>query len=126
MIIYAIIGLAVIVVLLLAAAAMMPGRSNQNLQAVAAPLPPYAISSPRPDSDEDRWRDAEDRWRDAMADWERRSLQSLREREIEEDAAAIASEFRRVRHEKYLTSLRADAAEYFGSASPAAAKKSAT
>lgn len=61
-----------------------------------------------------------------MDAWERQSSQSLRAREIDEDADALAGEFRRAKHERYLTSLRSEAAEYFASATPATAKKSAT
>lgn len=38
---------------------------------------------------------------------------SLREQALDEDAALIAEEFRRVRREEYLDALRADAATYF-------------
>lgn len=48
---------------------------------------------------------------------------SIRDRELDEDAAAIAEEFRRVRRERYVAALRTDAAQYFGATS---AKKSAS
>jgi hypothetical protein len=39
---------------------------------------------------------------------------SIREQSLNEDAEALAGEFKRVRYEAYLASLRADAAAAFG------------
>lgn len=50
---------------------------------------------------------------------------SLRDRELDEDAAELANEFRRARRDRYLAALRQDASEYFAPSSTAAAKKSA-
>lgn len=55
----------------------------------------------------------------AVANCESAPQQSLRSRQIDEDAAAIADEFRRARRDMHLAELRADAAEYFGAMQPA-------
>ena len=94
-------GLGGVVLLLALAAVAMPGKPSAAVAGIAhlaEPLRPAAY-----DRDE----------------------RSLRDRELDEDSAAIASEFRRARRERYLASLRADASEYFLS-STTSAKKSAS
>lgn len=95
------VGLGGFVLLLMAAAALLllmrPSSGQQP-----APVTAHAIPAPAPQPAEPL-------------------RYSLRDRELDEDAAAIANEFRRARHERYLASLRDDAAAYFGP--PAAGKK---
>lgn len=106
-----------LVFLVAGAIAFVPSKSASAtpLQALAEPLRPMVSNRPDPD---------EDRWRLAMAQWDAASRQSLRDRQLDEDAAAIAGEFRRISNERYLDSLRSDAAAYFSA--PTTAKKSAT
>lgn len=118
-----IIGLGGIVLMLLAAAVLVPGKSPalSGISTLAEPLRP--LSPPSPDDSPSRDPDAE-HLRYTLAELHAANRQSLRNRQLDEDAAAIAGEYRRISNERYLDSLRADAAAYFGT--PATANKSAT
>lgn len=86
-------GLGVIVVLLAVAAIAMPSKqSAPRVTGIADYAQPLLPPSPVMQARDDR---------------------SLRERELDEDAAALAAEFRRAKRERYIAGLRADAAEYF-------------
>lgn len=120
-----IIGLFSLVLMLVVAAVLMPSKSasshdspSREHSVLASPSPAYS-APPSPSRDPD-----EDRWRMAMAQWDAANRQSLRDRQLDEDAAAIAGEYRRISNERYLDSLRSDAAAYFSA--PTTAKKSAT
>lgn len=89
-------GLGVVVLLLALAAVAMPGKpaaAVAGISQMAEPLRPVAYA---------------------------RDERSLRDRELDEDAAAIAAEFRRARHAKYLAALRDDATELFAAPSTSA------
>jgi hypothetical protein len=118
-----IIGLGGIVLLLLAAAVLVPGKSPalSGISTLAEPLrpvpPPSSHDSPSRDPDAEHLRYT-------LAQLHASNSQSLRDRQLDEEAAAIAGEYRRISNERYLDSLRSDAAAYFSA--PTTAKKSAT